>query len=135
MTIDVAMREDVCLMGHLMRRAGFGAPASELERLAQRGYEAVVEDLVNPERFPEPDMKLFDRFHPERAQGQGGTQAAPWIFRMLNTQRPSPGEDVLAVASGLRDGLLEGQQPADGAIPGRDAVRQRDAETTRRSCR
>lgn len=87
-TTGTAVRKDVSLLGHLMRRAGFGAPASELERLAERGYEAVVDDLVHPERFPEPDMRLFDRFHPERAQGQGGTQAVPWIYRMLNTQRP-----------------------------------------------
>ena len=38
--------EDIALMAHLMRRAGFGASREELEARAARGYEATVEELV-----------------------------------------------------------------------------------------
>ena len=57
------MTDDVALMGHLMRRAAFGAPAAELEALAERGYEAVVDDLLHPERFERLEEDLFDRYH------------------------------------------------------------------------
>ena len=40
-------RDEIALMGHLMRRAGFGASYDELERRAAAGYEATVEDLLN----------------------------------------------------------------------------------------
>ena len=40
-------REDIALMAHLMRRAGFGASRDELEARAAKGYEATVEELVN----------------------------------------------------------------------------------------
>ena len=46
---------DIALMAHLMRRAGFGAPREELEARAAKGYEATVEELVNPESQPAVD--------------------------------------------------------------------------------
>ena len=42
---------EISLMAHLMRRAGMGATRDELEALVEKGYEAVVDDLVHPERF------------------------------------------------------------------------------------
>ena len=39
---------DVALMGHLMRRAGFGCQYQELEARAAKGYEETVEELLNP---------------------------------------------------------------------------------------
>ena len=39
---------NVELIAHLMRRAGFGANREELEAFAARGYEATVEELLNP---------------------------------------------------------------------------------------
>ena len=49
---------EISLMAHLMRRAGMGATRDELEALVEKGYEAVVDDLVHPERFSEggPDI-------------------------------------------------------------------------------
>ena len=35
-------QQDIALMAHLLRRAGFGATREELERYAAQGYEAVV---------------------------------------------------------------------------------------------
>ena len=42
-------QESIELMAHLMRRAGFGADRDELERRAAVGYEATVDELLNPE--------------------------------------------------------------------------------------
>ena len=38
--------DDILLMAHLMRRAGFGASYEELERRTAVGYEATVEELL-----------------------------------------------------------------------------------------
>ena len=48
-------REDVALMSHLMRRAGFGATRDEIEELAEQGYETTVEQLLDPDSQPELD--------------------------------------------------------------------------------
>jgi len=44
----MANKEDLALIAHLLRRAGFGANQEELERYAALGYEATVEELLNP---------------------------------------------------------------------------------------
>ena len=41
-------QSDIKLIAHLMRRAGFGATRDELDAYAAKGYEATVEDLLNP---------------------------------------------------------------------------------------
>ena len=74
------------LVAHLMRRAGFGATPSELDRLtAEKTYEEIVDDLVTPERFPSLDQSYIDRYY-------GGELVAihvgKWIYRMANTERP-----------------------------------------------
>ena len=48
----MAYQEDIALMAHLMRRAGFGAGRDELEARAAKGYEATVEELLHPETQP-----------------------------------------------------------------------------------
>ena len=85
----MANKEDIALIAHLMRRAGFGATREEHERLATQGYEAAVEDLLNPESQPALDENLLHRFHPGfeiPAQHYTGGQAA-WLYHMVNTQR------------------------------------------------
>jgi len=52
---------DIALMAHLMRRAGFGATYEELERRAAKGYEATVEELLNPESEPDLEMDVLER--------------------------------------------------------------------------
>ena len=44
----MASREDIALMSHLMRRAGFGASRDEIEQMCEQGYEVTVEQLLNP---------------------------------------------------------------------------------------
>ena len=56
--------QDVALMAHLMRRAGFGATREELEERAAKGYEATVEELLDPETQPELNRFELMRFHP-----------------------------------------------------------------------
>ena len=41
-------RQEIELMAHLMRRAGFGVSRDELEERVARGYEETVEELLNP---------------------------------------------------------------------------------------
>ena len=40
--------QDISLMAHLMRRAGFGATRDELEGYVAKGYDATVEELLHP---------------------------------------------------------------------------------------
>ena len=82
-------QEKIAQMGHLMRRAGFGASYEELEARVATGYEATVEDLLHPERFEPVDDDLLFRFMPgyEGALGPPLNQAE-WVYRMINTQRP-----------------------------------------------
>ncbi len=44
--------ENIALMAHLLRRAGFGANRDELGRYAAKGYEATVEEMLHPEHSP-----------------------------------------------------------------------------------
>ena len=43
---------NLALMAHLLRRAGFGASRQEIEKYAAQGYEAAVEELLHPEDAP-----------------------------------------------------------------------------------
>ena len=85
----MADQEQIAQMGHLMRRAGFGASYEELEAKAAGGYEATVEDLLHPERFEPIDNDLLYRFMPgyEGALGPPLNQGE-WVYRMINTRRP-----------------------------------------------
>ena len=81
----------LALMAHLLRRAGFGASREELEAYVARPYEAVVDDLVNPERFPEPDDEdVLTRYYPHLLANQDNPQVwnGRWFYRMLNSKRP-----------------------------------------------
>ena len=75
---------DLSLIAHLMRRAGFGANRDELESYAGMGYEALVEDLLHPELFPEIEDDVLQRYY---GTGKRGFVPA-WTYRMINAQRP-----------------------------------------------
>ena len=79
---------DLRLMAHLMRRAGFGATRDELERLVEQGYDATVETLLDPESQPELDMDELYRYLPQAESSFVGLHVqTDWIYRMLNTPR------------------------------------------------
>ena len=82
-------RQEIALMAHLMRRAGFGEPRWELDARTAKGYEAVVEELLHPEEQPAISDELMYRMLPgyEGALGPPINQA-DWVFRMVNTKRP-----------------------------------------------
>ncbi len=75
---------DVALTAHLMRRAGFGTTLTELEEYVKKGYENVVEDLVEPERCPPIGEDILDRYFGESEAGYRTT----WMYRMINSPRP-----------------------------------------------
>ena len=84
----MADHQDIMLMAHLMRRAGFGASYAEVERRAAIGYEATVEELLNPEGQPDLEMDVMNRYmHGWRdLQGLMANQGY-WTYRMVNSPR------------------------------------------------
>ena len=86
----MAGSEDIELMAHLMRRAGFGCPRDELEVLAARGYEEVVEDLVDPDGrgIPGTDLELLFRYYPNIENPEPPPQGrCNVIYQMINSPR------------------------------------------------
>ena len=81
---------DIALMSHLLRRAGFGAPREELEARAAKGYEATVEELLNPKAQEIADRDEMMRYHPWtwRPGTLPGMGAAEWLHDMVNTENP-----------------------------------------------
>ena len=84
----VQTRQDRKLIAHLLRRAGFGATLDELDRAMEKGYDATLEELLNPR---EPDVlphDLIRRYHPDQSDQRGGGAAAHWMYRMAVTDSP-----------------------------------------------
>ena len=84
-------KEDLALMAHLLRRAGFGSTREDLEYYAAKGYEATVEELVNPpDDIPAGKSALLLRYQPGvlLPGGQPFVGVYTWLFNMLTTQRP-----------------------------------------------
>ena len=104
----MASREDIALVSHLMRRAGFGTTPDELEEYTAKGYEAVVEDMVIPERCPEIEEDIVTRYW--------GGEAAPmwvgtWIYRMANSRRPLVEKMALFWHQVLATGISKTEHP------------------------
>src|SRR5499426_668570 len=84
------------LMGHLFRRAGFGATRDELEAALARGYEATVDDLLHPEQASDLEEDLLFRSFPDFHETRKVDVAvAAWVWRMIHTQRPLEEKMVL----------------------------------------
>ena len=85
-------KQDIALMAHLMRRAGFGASRGELERRVATGYDETVEDLLDFDRHPPVDEYSLYRDFPmmEVSGGQGAVVEgqSTWLYRMRVTERP-----------------------------------------------
>ena len=82
--------QNLSLMAHLMRRAGFGASREELEHRIEVGYEDTVEELLTPEAQEQVDIYEFLRYYPLwwKPGTMGGLGQAPWVWRMINTKAP-----------------------------------------------
>ena len=80
---------DIALMAHLMRRAGFGASRDELEQRNVRGYENVVEDLLNPGAANSMPDDVIRRYHVDMSEMRELNSAgAYWLYRMVTTDNP-----------------------------------------------
>ena len=87
----MANKEDLAQMAHLMRRAGFGATREELERYVAKGYDATVEELINPpDDMPAGNMTLLLRYMPGCLLPGGVPQPGQynWMYNMITTKRP-----------------------------------------------
>jgi len=86
----VANKDDIALMAHLMRRAGFSASREELEARVEKGYEATVEELLYPEK--QESVNSFDllRYHPWawKPASQPSPGGGDFMYRMINTKAP-----------------------------------------------
>ena len=80
---------DTALMAHLLRRAGFGANRDELERYLEQGYEATVEELLEPADANNMPDDLIRRYHVEQSELRDlAGSAAYWMYRMISTRCP-----------------------------------------------
>ena len=86
----MAYQEDIALMAHLMRRAGFGAGRDELEARIAKGYEATVEELLHPETQPPVDVYTLLRYQPASLLpgGQPPMGNVNIMYHLVNTKRP-----------------------------------------------
>jgi hypothetical protein len=81
-------------MAHLLRRAGFGASADELDSYLAAGYEETVEALLNPSEETAKygcyaDQDLVDRYFTASMGARGPDWGRPqWMWRLLTTTRP-----------------------------------------------
>jgi len=83
----VAARTDKIWVGHLLRRAGFGATPEELDRYQSLGYEGTLDELLNPEKVNNRKLEAlieqqdFDFTRIEDLKRW-------WLYRMCFTGRP-----------------------------------------------
>ena len=83
------MSEDTRLIAHLMRRAGFGATREEIESYAAKGYDATVEDLLDPTDTRWMGDYMARRFHHEQSGMMGPWGSGDnWLYRMISTRAP-----------------------------------------------
>ena len=75
------------MIAHLLRRAGFGAPREELEAYAAKGDEATVEELLYPEKTPDLEYDILERYMEEWHAATDACRQL-WFYRMIVGQRP-----------------------------------------------
>ena len=82
-------RQDVALIAHLLRRAGFGATPDELDRAVEAGYDATLEELLNPIEDDELPMDLIRRYFVDQSDLRSQPAcAALWMYQLVHTQAP-----------------------------------------------
>ena len=80
---------EIELIAHLMRRAGFGATRDQLDAYAAKGYEATVEELLDPNEERRMGDHLIRRFQPELSGMLNDISSGPnWLYRMATTSAP-----------------------------------------------
>jgi len=85
----MSKKNDLPLMAHLMRRAGFGAAKPELEAHLADGYEQAVEKLLAPEDSNSINDALIRRYHPDHSvTHDSGGAGSYWLYRLTSTKQP-----------------------------------------------
>ena len=88
-SIDRRQGEAAAEMAHLLRRAGFGATRAELEAYLEKGYEAAVEELLDPADVRSMPDDLIRRYHVDQAEARLIDSAgATWMYRLVTTTAP-----------------------------------------------
>ena len=101
--------QDVALMAHLMRRAGFGATRDELEEYMAKGYEATVEELLHPADPQNMPDDIIRRYHVDHSELRHLSQLRVSLLDIPHDyhQVPAGGEDSPFLARPIRHGLLK----------------------------
>jgi uncharacterized protein (DUF1800 family) len=89
MTTADVKHEDVAVTAHLLRRAGFGATRDQIDQHLARGYEATVEELLNPSYGAHEDEDLMDRYFIASVEARSPGHADPqWSWRLATSEKP-----------------------------------------------
>ena len=109
--------QDIALMAHLLRRAGFGASRDEIETRLAQGYEQTVEELLNPEEQPGIEEDLLMRYWPayEDRNYLDNTQTE-WVYRMVNNPRQLQEKMTLFWHTIFCTGESKIDQPSEGML-------------------
>ena len=84
------------MIAHLMRRAGFGASRDELDAYAAKGYQEVVEELLDcgdAQSMPEDLIRRYHHNHSAMFESEG--TGATWLYRLISTRAPLQEKMVL----------------------------------------
>ena len=86
---DYQGTDQLRLMAHLMRRAGFTANRNELLNYVAKGYNETVEQLLNPQTSNHLPDDIIRRYHVGQHELRQLDEAgAYWIYRMITTENP-----------------------------------------------
>jgi uncharacterized protein (DUF1800 family) len=89
MTTVARKQDDVAVMAHLLRRAGFGATRDQIDGYVDKGYEETVEELLNPVAGRPEDQDLMDRYFIASVEARSVGHADPqWSWRLTTTKKP-----------------------------------------------
>ena len=81
--------QDIALIAHLMRRAGFGAARAELEEYISKSYDSVIEELLNPTDPQSMPDDIIRRYHVDQSELRHTDSAGSyWMYRMITTKCP-----------------------------------------------
>ena len=128
-------KHDIDLMAHLMRRAGFGATQAEIEACVESGYEATVEQLLDPGDAQWLGDFMVRRFDLEAS----GMINLSWLCAELAVppgyiRGAIAGEDDALLARYIRHRHAEGHQRQGAFGSGEHVQALRDGQVRRGCC-
>ncbi|MEO5952965.1 MAG: DUF1800 domain-containing protein [Chloroflexia bacterium] len=117
-------------IAHLLRRAGFGASAADLDYYTSLGFEGAVDHLINYSRVDDSEAEQVvatmraenpDPSNPNHPEyGNPGLEMAVWLARMTKTKRPLQEKMTLfwhgLLTSNIRDVKVAGLMANQNAL-------------------